>query len=246
MNHLTKILILTAAAFATLTLPGCASDNAGTIHSTVIVGHPDLSRFSGRAFVLRRISTNYLHHFEGEGWDVLRPRHCLPDWAYQKELRYDVNKIWKYYHLGQGSEPAVPVDIVIRVLEASHGQFHGRNLLTDIHIQGATFRTKAQSGPVSIFVPMWATDRWLIPPAAEQIGFVVKSLQKGNPEVISKRSDALSGQWGGPPATAMLLGGLVQIHTRGVGFPMIEAEMEQATGLTADQLSALCDKGGGK
>ncbi len=240
-----KIIALLAAAMAVVGVNGCAMDNFARSTPTVVVGHPDLSRFHGRALILHSISTEYLHHYHYQDWSVLKPRHCLASWVYQKELRYDLKKGWRHEHLGDGLQPPVPVDIVIRLVEASHGIWHGRNLISDIHLPGAVIRTHAMTQPVSVLIPMWATDRVLIPTNAAEIIYALRILRSGNTGELHHYW-ALDGESWGEGFVGSLTSGLIEGHIYGIDTPMSMAEMRAATGLTSAQLSKMCDAGGGK
>ncbi|HDK03594.1 MAG TPA: hypothetical protein ENG84_07120 [Gammaproteobacteria bacterium] len=81
-----KTLFLLLAALAAAGISGCA-DNIVHPTPTVVLGNPrqTFTSLKGRAFVLRTISTDYIHHFEGNDWSALQSMHCLPDWVYQNE-----------------------------------------------------------------------------------------------------------------------------------------------------------------
>ena len=211
----------------------------------MVLGHPDLSRFRHQAFILRSISTKYLRHYNYQDWSVLKPRHCLADWVYQKELRYDLKKGWRHEHLSEGLQPPIPVDIVIRLVEASHGLRHGRNLISDIHLPGAVIRTHAMSQPVSVLIPMWATDRNLVPTNAAEIVFVLRSLRAGDVTALHKNRTPLAYGWG-QGFSGVLTGGLIDGHIYGIDTPMSMDEMRTVANLTSDQLSKMCDARGGK
>jgi hypothetical protein len=237
----TKLVLLFLAALVVVGISGCA-DNFARPTPTVVLGHPhqDLARFKGRAFVLRTISTNYFHHFKGDDWNVLKPRHCLANWVYQKELRHDLEEGWRREHLDEGKKPPIPVDIVIRVVEASHGFPHAPNMVSDIHLPGAIIRTHSISNAESILLPMWTTDREIIPTDSAEIVYAIRALHSGNVA-------ALHHYWSpGAPSWGEHLGGILPGHIYGIANPMSMAEMRSATGLTSDQLSKMCDTGGGK
>ncbi|HDO52308.1 MAG TPA: hypothetical protein ENH05_06175 [Rhizobiales bacterium] len=236
-----KTIFLLLAALAAAGISGCA-DNFSRPMPTVILGHPqqNFARFKGRAFVLRTISTDYVHHFKGNDWHALQSMHCLPDWAYQKELRYDLEKGWRHEHLGEGKKPPVPVDIVIRVVEASHGWPHAPNMVSDIHLPGLTIRTHSISNGESIILPLWDTDREIVPTNAAEIIYAMRALHSGNPAALRHYWSTGAASWGEH------LGGLLSGHIYGIANPMSEAEAEAATGKSGKELAALCDAGGGK
>ncbi len=241
----TRFLAAVLGAAALALLAGCAMDDFARATPTVVVGHPNLSRFHGRAFVLHSISTEYMHHYHYQGWSVLKPRHCLADWIYQKELRYDLDKGWRHEHLGDGLQPPVPVDIVIRLVEASHGIYHGRNMISDIHLPGAVIRTHAMAHPVSVLFPMWTTDRGLIPTNAAEIIYALRILRSGNTKELHHYW-GLTGQNWGQGFIGSLTSGLIEGHIYGIDTPMSMDEMRKITNLTSAQLSKMCDAGGGK
>jgi hypothetical protein len=235
-----KILTLLAA---TLVLGGCAADNT-FVHiddaATLVFGHPDLPKFKGSAFFLRSVSTNYDHHWVDVSWKVLESRHCLPHGVYEAELRYDLLKGWRHEHLDRGTQPPVPVDVVIRVIEASHSATHANSIVTYIKLPGITIRTRGQGPQNAIYLPMWKTARFLIPTAAVQIIYSLHYLQVGKPGRLKGNGNILSSAWGGH-----ILDWFAG-HKYEIRNPMSEAEAEAATGKSAKELTALCDAGGGK
>ena len=241
-----KTLFLLLAALAAAGISGCAvlvaRDNIEHPTPTVVLGHSqrNLAQFKGRAFVLRTISTDYIHHFEGNDWGALQSMHCLPDWAYQKELRYDLEKGWRHEHLGEGRKPPVPVDIVIRVAEAPRGWRHLPNMVSDIHLAGITIRTHSMSNAESIILPLWDTDREIVPANAAEIIYAMRALHSGNPAALRHYWSTLAASWGEH------LAGILPGHIYGIANPMSEAEAEAATGKSGKDLAALCDAGGGK
>ncbi len=237
-----KILTLLAA---TLVLGGCAADT-GPIHiiqghtATLVLGHPDLSKFKGRAFFLRSVSTNYDHHWVDVSWKVLKSRHCLPHGMYEAELRYDLLKGWKHEHLDRGTQPPLSVDVVIRAMESSHNIIHTNNIVTYIKLPGATIRTRGAGPNNAIYLPMWDTTRFIIPTAAVQIIYSLHHLQAGEPGMLKGNANVLWSAWGGH-IIDYFTG-----HEYGISNPMSEAEAEAATGKNAKELAALCEAGGGK
>jgi len=236
-----KTAFLFLAALAVVGISGCASDDFHGTKPTLILGHPNLARFKGRPFVLRTVSTDYLHSWSGDDWDVLKPRHCLADWVYEKELRYDLDKGWRYEHLDHGTGAPVPVDVVIRVLESSHNFWHGNNILTDVKLPGATIQTFGGAIKNSELRAMWKTDRFLIPTAAMEIIDTLHYIQIGNPNHLNEIRSGMSGYWGGVYTDIFMTG-----HMYGIRTPMSGAEMHAATGLTSEQFSKMCEAGGGK
>lgn len=234
--------VLVAAALVVVGVSGCAYDNFARSTPTVVLGNSsrDLANFKGRAFVLRTISTNYVHYFKGNDWNALNSRRCLPDWVYQKELRYALKKGWRHEHLSEGKKAPIPVDIVIRVVESNTYLRHTPNMVSDIHIPGAIIRTHAMSNTESILLPGWATDREIIPTNAAEIVYAIRALHSGNVASLHQYWSVDAGSWG------KHLGGILPGHIYGIANPMSMAEMRAATGLTSDQLSKMCDAGGGK
>ena len=234
-----KTLFLLLAALAAAGISGCA-DNIVHPTPTVVLGNPrqTFTSLKGRAFVLRTISTDYIHHFEGNDWSALQSMHCLPDWVYQNELRYDLEKGWRHEHLGEGRKPPVPVDIVIRVVEHSHGFPHAPNMVSDILLLGTTIRTHSVSSMESIILPLWDTDREIVPTNAAEIIYAMRALHSGNVAALYHPWSTLAASWGEH------LGGLLSGHIYGIANPMSEAEAEAATGKSAKELAALCEAGG--
>ncbi len=241
--HAKSIAIALAAAALAL-LAGCASDTT-PLHfnkfatSTVVLGHPTLSKFKGRAFYLRSVSTNYDHHWLDVSWDVLKSRHCLPHSVYEAELRYDLLRGWKHEHLDRGTQPPVPVDVVIRVLESTFGFYHESNIITLIQLPGTTIHTWGVGTENPFYLATWDYARYIVPTAAVQIIYSLHYLQAGKPGKLSGNGDVLWSAWGGRVIT-WFTG-----HKYGISNPMSKAEAEAATGKSASQLAALCEAGGG-
>ncbi len=235
--------VLGAATLALLT--GCATDTALVLivpghTATLVLGHPDLSQFKGRAFYLRSVSTNYDHHWSNVSWNVLKSRHCLPHSVYEAELRYDLLRGWKHEHLDRGTQPPVPVDVVIRVVEASHSPIHNNYILTYVKLPNTTIRTWGGAPGNAIYIPMWRTARFLIPTAAVQIIYSLHYLQAGKPGKLKGNANVLWSGWGGHMLDYFTG------HKYGISNPMSEAEAEAATGKSAKELAALCESDGGK
>lgn len=240
-RFLTTMLAVAALAL----LAGCAADTA-LIHiiqghtATLVLGHPDLSKFKGRAFFLHSVSTNYDHHWVDVSRKILKSRHCLPHGMYEAELRYDLLKGWRHEHLDRGTQPPLPVDVAIRVMESSHNIIHTNNIVTYVKLPDATIRTRGAGPNNAIYLPMWDTDRFIIPTTAVQIIYSLHYLQVGESEMLKGNANILWSAWGGHILD------YITGHKYGISNPMSEAEAEAATGKSAKELAALCEAGGGK